>query len=1266
MQLLLKAILGILLPTLAIANSSFIRLLSGQVGISDASVVEFVSTLNSPIQNKYTIFGWVQFKGTESRLYNILKLRNLPQSSSETIVDSMNSILSISYSNNQIDGKQFVAVVYANGQKQTDSLAKIIEGPMLESGVWNFFAVTTDYDNLKSTIYVKIFDKEALEASYQITLSYKDFKMLQNYSVFLGKNNEPPNNNENFRGLFYNFYFFNNYVERPEILYLFDSSQSLDLFRGVNMNIPLFTTNSTVSTDGNYKSTIAWSNIDAPNVYSQEYRFSFKKNSSAKINNVKIDLSTRAISSLIVFMQFKFEEPILDEFVILRFGEIGQPNSVVISLVEEAKETSTKTFSQNLSVMASDSVTLASSYSYNPDLKMPKRMKIEIWSTNNKRVTFLSPNNYLNGTDYECSIGFTRYNENIMRVLFQEQKNYIISTEVKDFTMTTSLKELVVADNAGEFTGRFIPKQILYLDAPVKFSEALFSSGSSNIDSSCQYSISMIRDFGGCAQCASADKVINNFACGNFCMLPTKNFNGICQQCIGPNCDSTIPNFAFSLTKTGEGTFLLTATQPLFKSDGTPFKFDATTASQFKTSINGTSLNYTVDYTLLELNAGVQVSVSPASTMYDVTLIVEPLLDGKKFYTKEKNELVAGISKLQLDVIQTKDLSLDRTGQGISIFLLIIFFSSVVAAILYIMLVTSNNYMKWRLMHSVNYIHLLALLLFVNSQFPNLLNAFMINTHGVLIRWINGAFNDSIYESYKTNSEFNLFAQITGYTKFVSNGLTQHFILNFLLIIVFHLIAIFVYGVFKLLDFLLKNKGKTRVVAVVKKVVRAFEWNIAYYGFALFFVQIIFFAAWNYFRVHTGFHLVNASLALSIIYSLIFCGIIFLAVLIPTCQVEQLKDRQFRRKWGFLYTNFRQTFLRKHFDVIFHGRNFILLMFLVFAYNSPILQTVAMFLVSLIFFAAAWVALRPWKSWVMWVIELVPEACLCLTLMGYLILAADEQNKSFSSEGRASVGAFIISMNFIGILANAASIFFWFFFNWKYSFRVFKTYDQHPDMPELLFQSRELLALTAYKNGVSTFESHVMNAKFEQESSQRVHLNVHAPNQSHVDYPSVNHDHNISIDRQPRFSESVDIHKMSIRESEPIYRETKTEIKQSKFEMRVDNESVLTDEREPRQPRDTQNHPARKVLNNSSINDEDDSALNASDSIDMGHFKRPPPGQTDPNKLTQSRFRDEEKNYQNPQSLVRPSRPSQPIVIPQYNHRKQDDIRPMASDEDFS
>jgi hypothetical protein len=773
----------------------------------------------------------------------------------------------------------------------------------------------------------------------------------------------------------------------------------------------------------------------------------------------------------------------------------------------------------------------------------------------------------------------------------------------------------------------------------------------------------MIKDYGGCAQCASSEKVINNFGCANFCSLPTKNFNGICQQCIAPSCDASIPNFAFTLSKGDDGKFMITMPQPLFQNDGSLFRLGANSTSIFKTSVNGTSVSYVVEYSYVELNAGIQITINPETTLYDVTIVVEPLLDGKNFYTKEKNELVVGISKLNVAVVQTKDMSLDAIGRGLSIFLLVIFFTSIVVAVIYIFLVTSNNYMKWRLLHSVNYIHLLALLYFVNSQLPNLLQSFVMNLHCVLIHWFNGVFNSSIYEYYKGNSEFNLFAQINSYPKFVSHGLTQHFILNFLLIIVFHLIAIAAYGVFKLLDRLLGNRGKTRLVSAVKKTIRAFEWNIAYYGFALFFVEIIFFACWNFFKSHTGFHLVNASLALSIIYMVIFACLMFFVVFIPMKSVEQLRERPMKRKWGFLYTNYRNTILRKNFEAIYHCRNLILILFLVFAFNSPMLQTVAMFLVAVAFFVCAWVLMKPWKSWVMWIIELIPEASLCLTLLGYLILAADDQNTSLGSQGRSSVGAFVVSMNFIGILANAVSIFFWFLFNWKYGSRVFKTYHLRPEMPELLFQSRELLALTVFKNGDAIFESNVLNAKAEPESSQRVHLNNEPHAKSDLDYPSIDKDHNLSIDKKPRFSDSEVLPKLSARESENIYRESKSPFKLSKIDMRGDHESVLTDEREPR---DSRNHPARKVLNNSSVNDEEDSGLNASDSIDMGNFRRPPPNLADSNVLGQNRFLEEKKNPQNPQTTGGVTRQSNPVVIPQYNYRHHEDMRPMDSDEDYS
>jgi hypothetical protein len=1259
-----------LFVTRVVTDNSFIRLISDKVTISDSNVVEYISALDSPVINKYTVFGWVQFSGTENRLYNILKFRNINSNSATDFPDSLNSILSISYSYNQIDGNQFIAVVYANGPKQTDSLAKIIDGPILQDGAWNFFAVTTDHDNQKSTIYIKIFDKDALEASYDIALNYTDTKIQSKYSIFLGKNNDPPNNNENFKGLFYNFYFINNFIARPEILYLFNSSPSLDQFRGIYMEIPFYTLNNNVTTTGFYKSPISWTNVVIPQNYTSALNFKFLKESSAVISQVQMDLMTKVISSVILYIKFRFVEPISDEYVILRFGEVGQPNSVVVSLVEELKETNSKTFSQNLNFSDSLSQSAVSSYVYKPELKMPKRIKIQIWSTDNKQATYLSSTNFLTDTDYEVSIGFTRYNDNVVRFLYQQEKNYVISAEVKGFVMTSNLKDLVLGDNkTKDFSGSFSFKRLMYLDAPVKFNEALFGSSSDSVGQSCQFSISMIKDFGGCADCNTNQKVLNNYSCQNYCALPLKNYNGVCQPCKSPECNVMDSNAFFNITMTADSKFSAYLPQTLFKKDGTLFKFENSTQTVCTARLNNTDSSlYNITILTSSGNSSCLITIDPIQTLYDVTLIVELRLNSSDYYIKDMNELVIGASSLKIAVVQTKNYSQDTVGTSLAIFILVVFFSSVVLALVYLIFITANNYMKWRLLYSINYIHLLSILFFVNTQLPVLLNSFVWTLYNVLVHSINGVFNTAILEAYKTDPDFNLFSKVTDFPRFVYNNITAHFILNFLLIIVFHLLVGLVYSVLKVINRLLRNKEKTKLSSIITRGIRAFEWNVTYYSISFFFVEIIFFALLNFFNGKTGFHLVNASIAMSIFYVLIAIGMLFFLVYIPRQNILDLDQRTLKRSWGFLFTNYRQMPIQKYFEFMYHIRNALLIGFLVFAYNSPLVQTIGMLVVFILCFVGPWILGKPWKSWLMWIIELIPETCLGLILLGYLILAVQENGSDqLDAASRASVGSFITCFCFIGVLFNALSIVFWFIFNWRYRTRVFRTYVKVNNPNLLIFQTSEYLVYQAHQKLKENFDSNSMSAKTEP-NSQRVPLKQsnknpeiqidEEKNQQNFYYQSRVIDSEFRSDFK-RGGESHPLAQLKS-DSEVMYSDYNNFYGKSNNQ-RLEQQSVQTAE-ENGLPR-----PQQKVMDGSSIDNEEDENLNASDSLDVPYRRPGNPGLQDSNGLSQSRYREEQKSpfSQKGQKGDLVTRTEPGLEIQNSRGNQENENAPIPSDEDY-
>ena len=1036
------------------------ELLSGPRDFTGTTTLTSSARLNDPIETRqFTFFGFLRFAGTDARNYYAVTLG--VEGTAQGSPSGMANILTIYYSTVEGLNNLWVSLPGSVGSERT---VKVINGAVFVPNRWTFISVTADFASGQGKIALRVFDTFPVSAEDPLTLSFRNFELRSSIRANIGFSPEYPG--QNWVGSLSNFALINKVFESPDKAFLLSWTGGASPLRGVVSAAALAgPRNETVRGWGVDASSAKFLGPIRPN--SPDVGITFVGNSSMEFAGLdywrQLDLPVRIV---VWNLRFSYIEPISDELWLFETGELNSAGSVRLSIIDTDLDPRIYTAGVNLTDTPAPTRLTSSGTQ-----RGARRLKLVMWSLNGKELAYISPINLVENTVYEIQIGAAFHSDHIVNFLFNDGETTSVTPDVSFFQYAFIGGGSKVLNNTqSSFKGAFSLLQLQILDripaagvvaagGDLATSRKLLSASAPNCAGPLSSSAAAAS---GCGRCKSPFVSSRN-QCIEACRSPLQNYGGVCEWCGIEGC-TNLPRLEYKIEQINSTSLRATLVpSPVFAAGGARNGIWLPEAAGFcEPRVAGLAPSeYKVTKTVDLASASCEVTLESQGYNPEQAINIEwvPPSDVAFFYDGLGNELRPANSTTVLRAPGLYDPQAASNGRGLAIAAAVFFFLGFVAGLVCLFF-SGDPYIKWRVMYSIHYVHLLGLLMLVNTDLPAILRAFAYELYNIFIGGFNGAFNSALISPIRT-----------GLTRsdppFWGQGVSPHFLLNFLFPIIFHAVVLAGYAIVVGLACCTRKGLKTGVWRfgdggdTAGWALNLFEVDILYYAFAWYFLQASFFSLLNFRNSSSALPLFSVSVIFAVIYFLLVLFLLAFLIWVPCRDFFRLDSYSFKTIFGCIYVNYLIEPLRKHWEFVYFTKLFFISLILVFAFASPAAQGVLLFAIWVLFFIFS-LAVRPWKSYIMIIIEAISDGTMCLVLLGYLILLAGGPTTPGNYTSRKSLGAFVISFAFIGVFFNMLSIVLWCLVRWlRYSLiaRWWRDRGGHPlifTYPELNYMTRGL------------------------------------------------------------------------------------------------------------------------------------------------------------------------------------------------------------------
>jgi hypothetical protein len=781
-----------------------------------------IGKFHSPYSKELTLYGWVRLSpGMAIKNYVLFKLINLK-----------NQTVSVTRTGNDqerilqtepVSGSVYEELVkvswqglednfilqYPNGPSLANSEILLVKQAFQTSTSWRFWAISLDYGEERGQFFFKEFDTLD-EKDHQLTnVKFKDFVLNEDFHVVLG--GDSVNKELSFTGFMADIGMMTTFYEPLHYISLINPiSRSFD-FRG-----NLFTTdfsqlkNSKISLRSWGRSANASQTIN-PSLIKKLEELKNEKESGEKfggsgirvssgdsvsISNVDFSSSKETVINKLFFtMNFSFFGEFPVNFNIVSYGDTNSPNTFIISLVEENSETVLKVFTQDRINLLPLNQEL-SDYVYNPTLKNPRVLKVQLITADLKVLTFLGKEQLAERDQHQITIGIIHHDPNTVRIYYSNaKKQFSLTEEHKNLPFNLEKQDLrFFNDNNSVTGGSFVMNYFHATDSffdfyltysyPQTYRNSCYSSVSSHffllsesskhIQNGLSSGSTQIQATSNISSSSYSSYALycdheNGFVkyqgnCYHSCPNGSFYFNDyrICKSCRQVTCDSEIKPISMNVSLKEDGNpndSLITLSS---RSSSTVYKIPHNGSSQvisqspFNSSnllnlsnvpitVSSDSLTEDIDYKILNKKSGFSSGIYESEVQLQLinpnkstTFNIEPSMpdppENFQYRTADKNP--AFFSRQGLEVDTSAILSCtsnSNLGRILGIIFLVLFFL-LVAIFIITNCLFIDNYIKWRLLMTCIGAHLIAFVVLVNKHLGRLSFGFTEIIYKILIK----------------------------------------------------------------------------------------------------------------------------------------------------------------------------------------------------------------------------------------------------------------------------------------------------------------------------------------------------------------------------------------------------------------------------------------------------------------------------------------------------------------------------------------------------
>jgi hypothetical protein len=1006
---------------------------------------------------QYTLWGWFRFNGEATAISNILTLRNMKEIAASStvepypnpkfpvcpysleelnqkpllmtksqVLDNPNcfpqrlpvaeksnpyrkedDLLFVNFDLNNASPKNSIySVLFLNqiGKSNTGASDMKIEGFVdlkLTKNTWSFFAISCDYVNGEISIFFYPYDGLSKGNIKTYKVNFPEFSLSKNAELVVAsvENNPYFQSTSGFIGDIGLIEMGTFYTVRLDLLWMSYLPQNSYLNNGIELEF-LF--------DGYVEDVLETSskNRERFEVVGKRQNIALTNPSKVGWNfyaDSKVELTNFVlktedlVKTMTFYLQFSFEETLIEEFFVVQKGTPGAAGYFGISLVR--KESGVR----NLRIRARDSKGEAvwnSGLNYEPKKTYRLIAGITVNPAGQLRVVYW---------DERGSYDFSELNKNF-------SFDFKTDTSGKRITLFNNL-DTSIAANPGYFTFyRFI---VLNSASPALLNFLLKDSMVSNLrdslDKQCKLRTSIYAQNFGCLLCEGTIANLNR-TCTNFC--PTGFRNGmtdICVPCKDDKCQNSDDNF-WTVVRIATDHYQLRPSRPLLNKSIDLSKL----VSIYIPNGNSTSFNYTLVPNIEKQYVDIFLTFN--QNFVNQTLIIDVGNNSELLLFDENRNLVRfGKTQILIERSCYLEPELKTSMNALAITALVIFLVSFLVLLIFT-IVFYNKILDlgslWKFfLHNWMRLQLVGALYLLGIYMPCCARAFLNIIYDLSIGW-NHALGGPINNFNNDNQNFR--EGMEGYKppiQFIEQGAFAFILHNMLISFIVHGIIFLTYFIIKIWDWFKTSRAKFMYVFFL-----FMEFTILIVGYGIFHLQAFIFSGLN-FRLAlftTSYFII--SFIIAVCYILVFTAFwIYAAVRLLGSSFYFTSPINHARFYYF-FAGYRDSKWARTYD-LWHWLGYLIIGLMIgIVWENAIVQLSIILAVLVVLFVLS-VVLRPWNYLFQLIIELVCQLIFIAVVIILLILAIYDSSSCFDCGNReGGLCLLIVALLFIYLMLLALGL----------------------------------------------------------------------------------------------------------------------------------------------------------------------------------------------------------------------------------------------------
>ena len=998
----MKNWLRIIIVLLKILNSVFTQytdqILFDERKLVDSEQIRKKITYSKEISKKqYTFWGWFKISKDYNQNTNLFLIKNLNKKevvdengNNVVTYEKKENILSINFK--KADSNYLFSFNFRDNTETNNFFVKEIPSELTFDS-WNYLAVTVN-EKSKNRIFIDNFNgtkKNVLSVNKIII----DYEINDNLEITLAEDHiTSPDLFLNFSDTFGYFTFCNFALKNLDSLWIYYIKEKVLSYNAIlyNFIFDLYEVKEKLQSRGRF-----FLETEIKNSYIPIYKLNNNKiGLKAKINNEftvpKVDFSnTENIKSYIFYFHLKFIGDFPKKFNLITRGNQGKSGFLQIEIISDEKKKNIRLKSKGL----------------------------------NQEIIWESTWDYSNNKEYIFFIGIAISPSNTVKLVYQD--NLHRSSHVNlasDFFFSNDLQDITyLKDNKNFYKSYLEFYKFMILNSAISPMFYKFKSESDLEinNNNCIFSQNGFKNNNECFYCKNSILSIKN-KCEDYCQAQEKNSgSGFCVPCKNPDC-SEKPNTKFEVITNDLDTIKLKSTKKIVNPNFTLkniFKIlldDKNSKDGFFDydyeygNIDNQYLNYHFNFKRELKNQKLYFIFKEKNlTLYDENknlVSTEPIEVEISYFCFVKKtpklimKILAYISQIGFYVCL------------VSLILISIFFKSKMKD-----LVTFWKYilMMWIKLQVISVSYLFGI------NMPCTSGVFFSTLYDFNIKW-----HHNIFENFFDNHHYLFLLDknqpING--AYQKEGIQAYFLENLFLVLIFHLIIVFLFGILKIT--LLFNKKK-----FLRNFLDHFEFTGLFIFFLIFGFPVFYFSAMT--LNHTSFSHFSFALSFVVSLSYLFVFLFFIGFFyFKLYKTKYFENKRNKKRFFFFFAGYRNIKKIHSFDVRIFFTQFLIALTAAFFYKKPLIQTIVIFLLQLILIYLA----KTYAPWVYGLINLNELISLILGAIGtiFAITVASRQNSSDPFKGdREGFYAFtIVITTFCSIIISYFTYFYFIFcMRWK-------------------------------------------------------------------------------------------------------------------------------------------------------------------------------------------------------------------------------------------